>query len=81
MMHRCTTQDCPAFGQRTDRSCACHKTDEQVLVEQRDELLEACQRMVAATEADQHFIGEEHDALKAAIAKATGADRAEREAR
>ena len=42
------------------------------LIASAPELLEAAQRMVAATEADQHFIGAEHDALKAAIAKATG---------
>lgn len=42
MLHRCTDADCPSYGQRTSaRSCACHKTDEHVLTEQRDELLGA----------------------------------------
>ena len=41
-LHRCTETGCPSFGQRTFRdACACHRTDEQVLREQRDELLEA----------------------------------------
>lgn len=35
-------------------------------------LLEACERMVAAIEADQHFIGAEHEALRAAIRQARG---------
>lgn len=42
------------------------------LIASAPELLEACERMVAATEADQHFIGAEHDAMKAAIARAKG---------
>jgi hypothetical protein len=42
------------------------------LITAAPDLLEASERMVAATEADQHFIGVEHDALKAAIAKARG---------
>ena len=43
------------------------------LIAAAPDLLAAAERMVAATEADQHFIGAEHDALKAAIAKAKGA--------
>lgn len=31
MLHRCTEAQCPHFGQRTDRGCKCHRTDEQVL--------------------------------------------------
>lgn len=42
MLHRCTDANCPAFGQRTSaRSCLCHKTDVEVLTEQRDSLLRA----------------------------------------
>lgn len=38
-IHRCTTEDCPYLGQPTFRGCGCHKTSEQLLLEQCDELL------------------------------------------
>lgn len=31
MDHRCTEQECPHIGQRSDRGCGCHKTREQML--------------------------------------------------
>lgn len=31
-LHRCTEQVCPHFGQRTDKGCLCHQTDEQMLL-------------------------------------------------
>ncbi len=40
-LHRCIEAECPCFGQATTRGCGCHQTDEQVLREQRDELLMA----------------------------------------
>lgn len=54
-LHRCSSPSCPVFGQQTNaRSCACHRTDEQVLTEQRDELLDALrpfERLARAVEA------------------------------
>ncbi len=38
-LHRCTEAECPFLGKTTSRSCGCHKTDEQVLTKQRDDLL------------------------------------------
>lgn len=40
-IHRCTEQDCPYLGQPTYKSCRCHKTGEQMLIEQRDQLIVA----------------------------------------
>ena len=45
-VHRCATDECPNKGQRTDRACKCHKTSEQVLLEQRDALLAALKHTV-----------------------------------
>jgi len=39
--HRCTDTGCTYLGQRSPKACRCHKTDAQVLTEQRDALLEA----------------------------------------
>jgi hypothetical protein len=35
-LHRCADTACPHVGQATNKGCACHKTDEQVLSGQRD---------------------------------------------
>lgn len=43
-----------------------------LLIAAAPDLLAAARAMVDATERDQHFIGVEHDALVAAIAKAEG---------
>jgi hypothetical protein len=56
-LHRCTDADCPHVGQRTDRGCLCHKTDEQVLTEQRDELLRLVEAVVC--EWDEYADGNE----------------------
>lgn len=40
-IHSCTERECPYFGQPTNGGCLCHKTTEQMLVEQRDALLAA----------------------------------------
>ncbi len=37
-LHRCIQADCIYFAQAATRGCGCHKTDEQVLI---DELREA----------------------------------------
>lgn len=39
--HRCTDHDCIYLGQPSSESCACHKTREQMLVEQNAGLLAA----------------------------------------
>lgn len=54
-LHRCTTQDCPMFGQPTYRSCGCHKTGEQMLMDQRDWLVLQLQdlRVALLADADQ----------------------------
>lgn len=36
--HRCTEKECPFVGQVTSKSCRCHKTAEQMLVERVAEL-------------------------------------------
>lgn len=41
-VHRCTDHGCIYLGRPSGESCACHKTREQMLVEQRAELLTAC---------------------------------------
>ncbi|GLI21863.1 hypothetical protein GGQ86_000833 [Xanthobacter flavus] len=53
-VHRCEDRDCGLFGQPTYRSCRCHKTREQMLVEQRDELFEALSGLVHATMFKDH---------------------------
>lgn len=40
-IHRCTERECHFFGQVTTDGCSCHKTTEQMLVEQRDSLVAA----------------------------------------
>ena len=40
-LHRCTDAECPYSSLQSPEWCVCHKTDEQVLTEQRDCLLEA----------------------------------------
>lgn len=44
--HRCTDVDCPYIGQITTRACACHKTEVEVLRDQRDELLETLKELL-----------------------------------
>ncbi len=46
-LHRCTEAECPFLGQATSDSCRCHKTDVQVLREQRDDMLAALQGIEA----------------------------------
>lgn len=53
-VHRCEERECGLFGQPTYRSCRCHKTREQMLVEQRDELFEALNGLVLATMCKDH---------------------------
>lgn len=43
--HRCEVRGCPSFGQPTFDTCRCHKTPEQLLLEQRAELAELVQEM------------------------------------
>lgn len=44
--HRCEHRDCPSFGQPTYAgNCRCHKTAEQLLIEQCAELAELVQEM------------------------------------
>lgn len=44
--HRCEHRDCPSFGQPTYAgACRCHKTPEQMLLDQRAELAELVQEM------------------------------------
>ena len=38
--HLCEHRDCPHFGEVTYSGCRCHKTTEQMLMEQRAELAE-----------------------------------------
>lgn len=38
MLHKCTDAECPFVGQRTDRTCGCHQTDEQVLRDENERL-------------------------------------------
>lgn len=59
-LHRCEDQSCPALGQRTSKSCGCHKTTEELLIAQRDELVElleiAAERLASAEkDADLDF--------------------------
>lgn len=76
--HRCEEAACTYFGQPTDRGCACHKTVEQMLVEQRDELLAALKAaaeclivMEEMTEcrSDDEWVWAAQEKVKSAIAK------------
>lgn len=44
-LHRCPEADCTYFGKPSAESCGCHKTDAQVIRDQRCELLEALERL------------------------------------
>ena len=44
--HRCTDSDCPFRGQATRPSCGCHKTSEQILLEERKLLLAAVNKVI-----------------------------------
>lgn len=58
--HRCATEGCTFIGQFTTDSCRCHKTTEQMLIEQRDEALEllreARERMVGISPSMKRLI-------------------------
>lgn len=40
-VHKCSDPECCSFGQITTKNCGCHKTTEQLLIEERNELLDA----------------------------------------
>lgn len=46
-IHRCDDPSCPSYGQMTFKSCGCHKTGEQMLIDQRTVLLAACEALLA----------------------------------
>ncbi len=73
--HRCNDNGCPYLGQASPKSCACHKTNEQVLREQVCDLMDAAERAlnyIANTESELGITLDSGDMLRAAIAKATG---------
>lgn len=65
--HRCTDHDCIYLGQPSADSCACHKTREQMLAEQRAELLAALHDLLT-----RPTDGAARVRARAAIAKAEG---------
>lgn len=74
-VHRCTEIECPFLGQETSKSCGCHKTTEQLLLEQREDMLAA----LKAIEKDADWTGKNAERqyaamelVRAAIAKAEG---------
>lgn len=69
--HRCTDHDCIYLGQPSGKSCACHKTREQMLVEQNAELLAALKEARDALNGAPNTIGL-HSQIDSAIAKAEG---------
>lgn len=66
--HRCTDHDCIYLGQPSSESCACHKTREQVVIEQ---LLAALKEARDALNGAPNTVGL-HDQISAAIAAAEG---------
>lgn len=62
-VHRCAERECPFFGQATYNSCRCHKTSEQLLLEQRDDMLAA----LKAIEKDADWTGKNAERQYAAM--------------
>lgn len=77
-VHRCTERECCFFGQPTSDSCRCHRTAEQLLLEQRDDLLAAlkalhsCHRAFSGAEDWTALDDEARREAEAALAKAEG---------
>lgn len=73
-LHRCSSTACPYLGQPSPENCGCHLTNEQVLAEQRDELLEALEGVLHHEIAHVGpYATQRREAARAAIAKAGGA--------
>lgn len=62
-VHKCSDPECCFFGQITFKSCGCHKTTEQLLVEQRDALLVACKLLLSSAHDHQTGIEEAEYAI------------------
>lgn len=56
-IHRCEDSDCPSLGQRTSKSCRCHVTGEQMLVDQRDALLASLKQALRYIEVNVAYRG------------------------
>lgn len=73
----CADRDCPYLGQATTRSCRCHKTTEQLLAEQRDDMLDTLRAIRDQTNAVQHSqetrLNDIYDIAEAAVVKAGAA--------
>lgn len=73
-LHRCTEAECPFVGQTTNRSCRCHRTDEQVQGERIASLVEALEAL--CDDIDEHHAPDDCgtcrlvDKARAALAKA-----------
>ena len=50
-LHRCTDSECPYLGQATNKGCACHLSDVEVLTAINAELVEALGNARSATQA------------------------------
>ncbi len=72
-LHQCADSECCYFGQKSPTSCGCHKSDVQVLTEQRDELLAAAKAALGSANdlriSSAHFPRPE---LESAIFNVTG---------
>lgn len=74
-VHKCSDPECCSFGQITTKNCGCHKTTEQLLVEQRDELLlvlKSIDDFFEAYRPEDHPPSDPHNIVRAAIAKVEG---------
>ena len=62
-VHKCSDPECCSFGQVTTKNCGCHKTTEQLLVEQRDALLTACKLLLSSAHDYQTGVAEAEYAI------------------
>jgi hypothetical protein len=62
-IHRCTDVECCSFGQPTSRFCLCHKTETELLLEQREALLDACSLLLSSATDYQTGIAETEAAI------------------